>query len=260
MSVWLTIPSARPVEEAAPVLEKWRERGYKIALWRDSMDFPYRVADYIRADPYPGYAKAVNSLIADVMCVRDYAEWFIAAGDDTLPDPYHTAEEIALECRQHFGRLHGLLNGATSPRCETFGVMQPTGDRFAQGQIDRIAGSAWIGREFARRAYGGNGPLWHEFTHMWVDEHLKAVAEKLGIYWMRPDLTHLHMHWQRESSAINSNAIHKPDSEKPAHMHPSRNDGYTREHWKKYEALFFKLRADGFAEAYDLLPAQGEYM
>ena len=35
--------------------------------------------------------------------------------------------------------------------------MQPTGDRFAQGQIDRIAGSAWIGREFARRAYGGNG-------------------------------------------------------------------------------------------------------
>lgn len=90
--------------------------------------------------------------------------------------------------------------------------------------------SAWIGREFARRAYGGNGPLWDAYTHMFVDEELKCVAEKNGVYWMRPDLVQLHMHWQRESEAIDSRAIGKPETARPAHMHPALNDGYTREH------------------------------
>ena len=35
MSVWLTIPSARPASEIKERLEKWRDMGYRIALWRN---------------------------------------------------------------------------------------------------------------------------------------------------------------------------------------------------------------------------------
>lgn len=242
------------------MLAKWRSMGYKIALWRDADSqtgtgaFDESLADLLWfGGKYPGYAQAVNFLISRVMRIDLRAEWLIAAGDDTLPDSDHAAEEIGEECKAHFrglafSRLPDGTVEQTSPfdSSGTFGVMQPTGDRFAQGQIDRIAGSAWIGREFARGAYGGNGPLWHEYTHMWVDEELKHVAEKYGVYWIRPDLVHLHMHWQRESAAINSNAIGKPESARPAHMHPSSNDGYTQLHWKKYEKIFKDRRAVGF--------------
>lgn len=217
--------------------------GYRVALWRDRPCPVVGLCDWLRVPvngPYPGYAVAINTLIREIIDEDSTAEWFVCGGDDVLPDPTHPAEEIAAQLRAHFVS-------------STFGVMQPTGDRYALGQIDRIAGSAWIGREFAKRVYRGKGPLWSEFTHMWVDEHLKSVAEKLGVYLMRPDLVQLHMHWQRESAAINSNAIHKPESARPPHMHPSLNDGYTREHWKKYEAIYFRLRDAGFAEAYDLL-------
>ena len=235
-SAWLTIPSARPVAEVAELVEKWSSLGYGVALWRDE---PERylapklagLADIVLSGQYPGYAQAVNALIREV-ARHPEAEWFIAGGDDTLPDPDHAAEEIAAQCCEHFA-------GA-------FGVMQPTGDRFAQGQIDRIAGSAWIGREFARRAYGGNGPLWAEYTHMFVDEELKCVAEKYGVYWMRPDLVQLHMHWQRESAAIDANAIGKPESARPAHMHPSNNDGYTGAHWMRYKGIFMQRKAAQF--------------
>lgn len=261
MSVYLTIPSARPIDEVAPVFDRWRSMGYKIAIWRDDMAFPCGIVDYIRSGdgaPYPGYAAAVNALIADVLKSDSSADWFIAAGDDTFPDPLHPAEEIAAQCREYYGDRYqlecdggnNLYRLMTEEQAETYGVMQPTGDRFAGGSIDRIAGSAWIGREFARRVYGGNGPLWLEFTHMFVDEHLKAVAEKLGVYSMRPDLIHLHRHYQRESDAICSNAVPRPW---PAHMQAAKNDGYTQEHWDRSKEVFDRLKAGGFAEVNDLL-------
>lgn len=225
MSVWLTIPSARPPAEAEKCLALWRGQGYKIALWREGReswpfpDFCYQV------ESYPGYAKAVNVLMSIVMLHDADAEWFVTGGDDVEPDLNHTADEIAPQLTAHFAG--------------TFGVMQPTGDRFANGSIDRIAGSPWIGREFARRMYGGNGPYWHEYRHMFLDEELQCVAEKHGVFWQRRDLIHLHQHFMRENAHLESMAVKR---DIPPHL----NEANSPEHWKKYQAIFKARKAAGF--------------
>ena len=105
MSVYLTIPSARPPAEANPVLQRWRDAGYKIALWRDADDQGL-VADIVFHQPvYPGYAEAVNQLVRLVMDADHDADWFVAAGDDVLPDPNNRAYEIAVELASHFAGL-----------------------------------------------------------------------------------------------------------------------------------------------------------
>jgi len=231
LSVWLTIPSKRPPEECAPLLKKWKERGYNIALWRDmdSAAMPDIPAVLMLGD-YPGYAAAVNQLIRLVMEQDSSAEWFIAAGDDIEPDANHSAEEIAAQCKEHFQG--------------TFGVMQPTGDRWGDNSkgegayIDRVAGSAWIGRDFAERMYQGKGPLYHEYTHMFVDEELQCVAEKYGVFWQRRDLIHMHKHWGRGSTDQELvNADRMPEFLKGVN---------SPEHWRKYKALFESRKAQGF--------------
>jgi hypothetical protein len=242
MSVWFCIPSARPSEQVEPVLAQWRERGYKIALWLDNPRKSPHYDHFNWAHFYPGYAKAVNQLAHEVMIMDSSCDWIVTGGDDTLPDPNHTAEEIAQECSAYFLGVHliaDLAVGINDYRNATLGVMQPTGDRFAQGSIDRIAGSPWIGREWCLRANGGRGPFWPEFTHMFGDECLKRTAEKLGVYWARPDLTHKHMHYQRESDAIDSNAIANP-------VPPHLEKWNTKEHWEEMKAIFKRLEAEDF--------------
>jgi hypothetical protein len=249
LSVWLTIPSARPVEEAEPVLKQWRERGYKIALWTDScapgLTPQYRISETAHVEmqhtpeTYPGYAVAVNKLIRHVMRRYDDADWFVTGGDDVLPDPNKSAEEIARECSDHFRNLNIERTGETIEVHPTFGVMQPTGDRFAQGSIDRICGSPWMGRSWCERINQGKGPLWPEYTHCFVDEELQNVALKYGVLWQRRDLVHLHKHFQRESDDLNSNAIPMPT---PAHL----KEATSPEHWAKYKTLFESRKAAGF--------------
>jgi hypothetical protein len=236
VSVWLTIPSARPPEEAEKVLKLWRERGYGIALVVDTPEdakAKESMADIVISSPvgYRGYSKSVNALIALVM--TDPAnDWFIIGGDDVEPDPNHSAEEIARQTTTHFGveRLDfrpTYIQVEQDPAKEmtmeveaipysTFGVMQPTGDRFANGSIDKIAGSAWIGREFARRMYGGKGPLWPEYTRFYMDEELQQVAQKYGVFQQRRDLIHLHHWYGRATEALDSETI--PVKELPAHL------------------------------------------
>jgi len=240
MSCWLTIPSARPPEEAEKVLKLWRAQGYKIALWLDfTLDVSANlekalkyddIADVIVGDPavgYPGYAKAVNAIITDRLIRDQQAEWFVIGGDDTEPDMNHTAEEIAFQTGFHFGGL------TQTPNTNTFGVMQPVGDRFASvggvAMIEKVAGSAWIGREFARRMYGGNGPLWPEYTRFFMDEELQEVAIQYGVFQQRRDLIHLHRHYMRESDAIDSPAIY---TEVPAHLQAQESK------WKAEQEIF----------------------
>lgn len=158
------------------------ERGYNVALWRDPGAVELTCTVKVEG-PYPGYAKSVNALIAYVLNIDEDAEWFVTGGDDVNPDPDHTPEHIAAECFEHFGG--------------TFGVMQPTGDRWANGSIDRICGSPWMGRGFCESMYGGQGPLWPNWFHCFVDEELQCVAQKLGVLWQRSDLIHRHNHWLR---------------------------------------------------------------
>ena len=235
MSVWLTIPSARPYQEAQACIDKWRAMGYRVAIQRDTGAHPVD-CDYLVMKPWEGYAKACNGLIKDVMEFDADAQWFVLGGDDTDPDPNKRAGEIAKECVEHFGNEDGgILYG------DTFGVMQPTGDRYAGGSIDRIAGSPWIGRAFCERVCGGKGPIHEGYTHMFEDEFIQGLATALGVFWQRPDLIHFHNHFMRASKDINSPAVQKPI---PAHLIEANSPA----HWNRSKALFEKHRASGFRE------------
>lgn len=246
MSVWLCIPSARPPEEAEKCLVKWRAMGYKIALWVDDKrkydawnNYHYpNLCFYDSEGGYPGYAQAVNNLARLVLSIeKDPCGWIVIGGDDTLPDPNKQAEEIAAELTAHFGG--------------TFGVCQPTGDRFAYSKasmpgwpngsapIDRVAGSPWLGREWCLRINQGKGPLWPEYTHMFSDEELQNVAIKYGVFWQRLDLIHLHHHFMRKSDAIDSPAVSRPI---PKHLVEANSAA----HWEKYKGLFEQRKRKGF--------------
>jgi hypothetical protein len=200
-----------------------------VALWRDTepADDLKAIANCILVGQYPGYARAVNALVKVVMKDPE-CHWIVSGGDDVEPDPNHSPEEIAQQCTEYFGG--------------TFAVMQPTGDRWAGGHIDRIAGSPWIGREWCERSFGGNGPFWHEFYHMHVDEHLMCCAEKLGVYWRRRDLVHRHEHITRDGEGVNwiKARVEMPEFLRFAH---------SPQHWEESKALFHRLKAGGFSEA-----------
>lgn len=209
-------PSARPAAEAGPIFDKWVAMGYEIAIQRD----PDKCLGFERFDlhtrPYQGYAEAMNFLSGYVFEKDPACDWVVCASDDTEPDMAHLATSTAEECSEHFGRVvYPEMSFLTPTYKNSFGVMQPTGDRFAQGSIDRICGSPWIGREFARRINQGKGPYWPEYFHNFADQELQEVATKYGVLWQRPDLIHLHRHFQRESELLNSPAIASP---RPPHL------------------------------------------
>lgn len=220
MSVWLCIPSAR---DAGGTIPKWREAGYKIAVQRD----PGKEieADICLTTPWEGYAKAVNELCRLVREMDMNAQWMVAGGDDTLCDQTHSPEQIAVDCTEHF-------NG-------TFGVMQPTGDRWAEGSIDRICGSPWMGREFCRRMNGGAGPFWPEYRHFFLDEEMQHVTIKLGVLWQRRDIIHRHDHFCRVGEIVDwtygTRAM-------PAFL----KEANSPEHWNQYQALFEARRRAAF--------------
>ena len=61
MSVWLTIPSARPPAVARVCINAWKAQGYKVAVVRDQVDDLAYEADHpIIGDPYSGYSKSCN--------------------------------------------------------------------------------------------------------------------------------------------------------------------------------------------------------
>jgi len=252
MSVWLTIPSARPAAEIAARLERWRQMGYRIALWRNG---PHRNEVLgieanedgtliLYSEEYRGWGASINELVRLVAERDPSAAWFVGGGDDTDPDPTKTADEIARECSNHF-----IVN--TIDRylgCNTWGIMQPTGDRFGSDEpwarmthpnepayIDRICGSPWIGREAARRLNGGKGPLWSECYHMFSDQILKEHAERLGILWQRRDLTHYHDHPRRDGVA------RTPDF-------AALTGIYDSPEWNKSKAIYEKLKANDFRD------------
>lgn len=224
MSVWVCMPSKRPASEAQPILDLWKARGYNTAVLRDQGDEEVRADILWRAQTYAGWGDAINLLAKMVFGHDGKCEWIVAAADDIEPDKC-PPDLIAKDCTLHFAG--------------TFGVMQPTGDRFAQGSIDRICGSPWLGREFCRRMYKGRGPFFPEYRHMFVDEELQEVAKHYGVLWQRPDLVHLHLHFMREHRGLDSNATR---TEVPAHL----AEANTREHWDKYKALFLARKAAGF--------------
>jgi hypothetical protein len=235
-SVWYCIPSKRPPEEASLVLEKWKQQGYKIALWLDEHpgDALPPCHRFMAMGTYPGYAAAVNGLIRSLIAVEPDAQWFVTGGDDVQPDMNHSAEEIAAQCNAYFHDLH--INRTCEHASETFGVMQPTGDKWGDRNgpyIERVCGSPWMGREFCRRMYQGRGPLCEDYFHMFEDEELQHVATKLGVLWQRPDLIHLHNHWGRKNASA---------GDMPKFLERANSP----EEWRKARELFILRQQTGF--------------
>lgn len=245
------------------------DQRYNVIVQRDPKDAGKRppLASVVVTRPYSGYAEAVNFLVASVLHLDEDAAWIVTAGDDTQPDMNHTAQQIAEQCSIHFVREKAIRSTAQMNGGATFGVMQPTGDRWGHDRnthtpqltkdgrcsqcghpkdhyrhmmgayIDRVAGSPWMGREFCLRANQGKGPLWPGYYHMGCDEELQAVATRLGVFWQRPDLIHLHQHWGRGVGDAMGLTANMPDFLKRAN---------SREEWAKYKQLFLEREAAGF--------------
>ena len=237
MAVWMVCPSARSAAESSTVFEQWKMRGCKLAIWRDAGDRTNLDTDFLVRAEYPGYAKANNFLIRCVLNTDPACDWVVVGSDDTLPDR-HDPEEIADQCSRHFGVVQHIIE-SDIPH-STFGIVQPTGDRFAGGHIDRICGSPWIGREFARRMYGGNGPYWDGYSHIFADQEIQEVAQKYGVLWQRPDLIHLHNHWTRDSLAVNAQADYRRP--RPKFL----DEVYSPKNWNEVDGKFKERRAKNF--------------
>jgi len=230
-STWFCLPSCRPKAEADACFAKWKALGYRIAILRqgDAVD---NVDIQIPTPAYLGWAKSTNILAKHVIINDRHASWIVGGGDDYCPDLEHDASLIGMECVNHFSG--------------TFGVMQPTGDRWGDearsrarygedrgAYIDRVAGSPWMGREWIERSYQGFGPMWDGYHHCFADEELQEVAIKLGVFWQRRDLVQYHDHAGRKSQNI---------EDWPPHLLPA----ITGANWDRDKAMFADRKGKGF--------------
>ena len=176
--VWFTIPSAS-VERCRERLPVWREMGYRIAVLQNVERGKIPADRVLWRDAYPGWAESINILCREV--VPASASIVVSGGDDMLPDPDRSADELAADFHERFP--------------DGFGVMQPAGDRFMWSE--HYCGSPWIGRAFFERMYHGRGPMFGGYRHNWADYELYWVARCLGALWMREDVTQYHAHFSR---------------------------------------------------------------
>lgn len=298
MSVWFVIPSKRGHEQLDACLGAWLDMGYCVALAREPDDgWPFGFPDSrMRMYPvhgYQGWARSVNILVQVVAAECSDAEWFVTGGDDYYPDPTKRADEIAAECEAYFHERYarpaevfkeaGLSTaGLAAAWPDTFGVMQPTGDRWCEGRcttchgsgqvygrivyatpvdlptkcedcngtgrsavIDRICGSPWMGREFCRRMYHGAGPLYNGYYHNFADQELQEVSRKLSVLWQRRDLIQTHQHWATKQPKSETHTGLAGDVRNMPEWAAKINDPKLSD-WERSKALFAKRKAAGF--------------
>jgi len=178
VEVWYAIPSANP-ENCRARLPVWREMGYRVAVLQNWKRGEIPADLVVWSDTYPGWPGSVNLLCREI--VPKTATIVVSGGDDMLPDPNFTAQQLAEQFLERFP--------------DTFGVMQPTGDGFMS--CEHYCGSPWMGRRWIDQINGGRGPLWDGYCHNWADNELLWVAKGLSALWQRPDLTHRHEHFSR---------------------------------------------------------------
>jgi hypothetical protein len=283
VAVWYVCPSARKFEEAEAALSKWRTMGYKLAVFREEARGPVKADILVNTLPYTGYAITANLLISLALAEDSECEWVVVGADDIHPDPNHSPEEIADHCSEYFDDKHlvrcedgdNFYRSMTANQAQTFGVMQPTGDRWGErppgechdfirrppsapmadrcmmcgreegdsmhlggAYSDRVAYSPWIGRQFAKRMYHGKGPYWPEYTHCGVDEELQFVAQKYGVFWQRRDLIQYHDHWGRPRMQERMGQADRM----PAFLKKANSP----EEWQRYKQIFNMRKSLGF--------------
>jgi len=181
VKIVFAIPVAsEQVELAGQTFAKWQRRGYGTAALVDGGGkIPANVDSVISVAEYKGWAWAVN-LFSSVLPDADF---IVTGGADVYPDGDHEPAIIAGECVEQFGG--------------TFGVMQPAGDAYGAVADKAACVSPWIGKEFRERVYGGHGPMHEGYRHWYADAELMHVAERLGCFWWREDVSQYHDHFGR---------------------------------------------------------------
>lgn len=185
LKVVVTMPTGQK-EHVGRTVARWRARGYTMAFFFDPgpVKIETEPSDIIIQAPYPGVWNACNALAKTALeCGADVC---LFAGDDMDPDPTCTAQQIA---EQYLARFP-----------TGWGLMQPCGDpqgTDASGRpaAARICGSAWFGKQWIQRAYGGRGPTPTMYHHYFGDEEMAEVGNREGLLWWRPDLVQFHRHW-----------------------------------------------------------------
>jgi hypothetical protein len=176
--VWFAIPSASP-ERCRSSLPAWRAMGYKVAVLQNQVraDIPADIC--VWSDHYPGWAGSINQMVREI--VPSSCPVIVSGGDDMLPDPNLSAEQIKRQFLERFP--------------DTLGVMQPMGDQHLGAGT--FCGSPWLGRAWCERAYHGAGPMFAGYAHNWADNELYWVARCLGVLECRADLVQRHEHFTR---------------------------------------------------------------
>lgn len=206
--------------QARLCFQQWRDRGYQVAVLAEDLGALHQldVDLVVQNEVYPGYAASINRLTKAVLAADPECQVVVAMADDIFPDTMRHPEDIATLFVEHFGG--------------TLGVMQPIADPWSidgiAPQATKVAGSPWLGRDWCRRAFGGRGPLPDCYHHMFCDQHLQEVAIKLGLFWQNPDVAQIHQHWMRLGNSMPEHIMH-------AH-----------EAWNADEAMFLKMRQEGF--------------
>lgn len=214
--VWAVWPTVN-IERSQNMIEYWHALGYKVAILinppcqpQDLLDAECVVVQY----EWQGFPKAGN-----ILCRTVTGDIVVVVGDDVFPDPIKDAREIGDEFLERFPDL--------------FGVMQPTGDKYAW--THKCAVSPWIGRGFIERAYDGKGPFWEGYYHYFSDQELQEYATEQGAFQQREDITQFHDHWQRKDGV-----------RRPSYLMEAKR------RWRGDKQIFEARKAKGF-------PSDGTY-
>lgn len=178
---------------------------------------------------YQGYAKAINAVCKEVLSRDPAADWLVVQNDDTELDPTYSPQQIAERLSAYFGG--------------TWGMAQATGDPWAGGSINDIAGSPYLGREWCERAHAGQGPFCPLFWHMEVDVAALWAAEREGVYLRCPWLNHRHDHFCRSGEEVSwNNPVPKHLEFVNGGQHKAEATRFLQEFKQSYEAQWRPLR------------------
>lgn len=182
LNCWVVFPSAT-TSRADSAIDAWSSQGYHTLIYQDIGAKPCK-ADIVRFGKFPGYYRIINHLVEAALC--EGADIVTCAGDDMLPDPKATAQDIGRCYLREFPNGEGVLQACGDPQ-----GMDDKGIPAAA----RICGSPTFGREWILRSYEGNGPFHSGYHSFYADEELKEVAEGHNLLCMAPQFTFMHMHW-----------------------------------------------------------------